>query len=78
MRKLGERRAGLYGRNGARKQRLRMTPEQRKARDSQLTKDYRRRVRVAQEFGPRIPGKMTINLARLDLLADPAPTKSWG
>ncbi len=78
LRKLGDGRTGLYERTGARMQRLPMTPEQRKARDSQLTKEYRERVRAAQGSSARAPDKMTINRARLDLLADLAPAKPWG
>jgi len=78
LRKLGDGRTGLYERTGACMQRLPMTPEQRKARDSQLKKEYRERVRAAQQAGPRAPDKMTINRARLDLLADLAPAKPWG
>jgi hypothetical protein len=78
LRKLGEGRTGLYERTGARMQRLPMTPEQRKARDSQLTKEYRERIRAGQGSSPRVPDKMTINRARLDLLADLAPAKPWG
>lgn len=78
LRKLGEGRTGLYERTGARMQRLPMTPEQRKAKDSQLTKEYRERVSAAQGSSPRAPDKMTIDRARLDLLADLAPAKPWG
>lgn len=78
LRKLGQGRTGLYERTGARMQRLPMTPEQRKARDSQLTEEYRERVCAGQRSSPRVPDKMTINRARLDMLADLAPAKPWG
>ena len=78
LRKLGEGRTGLYERTGACMQRLPMTPEQRKAKNSEIANAYRVRIRAAQQAGPRAPDRMTINRARLDLLADLAPAKPWG
>jgi hypothetical protein len=78
LRKLGDGRTGLYERTGASMQRLPMTPEQRKARDGQLTKEYRERVRAEHGSSPRVPDKMTINRAKLEHRAALAPAKPWG
>lgn len=78
LRKIGEGRTGIYERTGAEMRRLPMTQAQRQARNREITRAYKDRVRAAQNAAPRAPDKMTINRARLDLLADLAPAKPWG
>lgn len=55
-----------------------MSPERRRERDREIAKAYKERLRVAESAGPRAPDKMTINRARVALLADLAPAKPWG
>ncbi|MCO7398296.1 hypothetical protein NJH49_08880 [Stenotrophomonas maltophilia] len=78
LRKIGEGRTGVYERTGAEMRRLPMSPERRRERDREIAKAYKERLRAAESAGPRAPDKMTINRARVALLADLAPAKPWG
>ncbi len=78
LRKIGEGRTGIYERTGAEMRRLPMSPEQRRDRNREITKAYKERLQASTSSVHRAPDKMTINRARLDLLADLAPAKPWG